>query len=252
MFIETQPKLNLIPTLVELLRGEYKTEIQRWAIEMFHSLMWTVHNSKIDIDLCPAIATALGISNHNGLFHRLFRDCTTFALIRVENSPEFRVVGQPEFLSRETAENGDFIKSVLNFLSQYQLSQPRMTSGSGVSSIISCLLSLTMKPEGRIYPVQISIVTKAIRILSGFIRGSPEIYASVDKIIRRLVIELQNLGEVEHLVYAEKEFPERDAHLGAPRVYKLHELIRLLFKLLGNTVLIHSQHQGNIYIYIYI
>ena len=60
-FIESQPIMKLIPSVVELLASNYSLDLCLNALSLLTSLSNTVFNHTIDIDLLPAILSQIGL-----------------------------------------------------------------------------------------------------------------------------------------------------------------------------------------------
>lgn len=237
-FIETEPKIKLIPSLIQLLKEKVAAPVHVCTFEVLTALLLVNNNSSIGIDLFSNVTNQVAVFSPNGLIQKILKDITS---VKVAKDPAHRVVGSPETVPRETAESSDFALSVINFLATFERSigkgHPTFMNG-----LISSLCNFLNPPVDGYYQFYLPVITKTMTLLNMFMRHSMEDYSMTDLIINRLCIELESILDPKRPVhYAHREYDTNDFYKQKPRDEQRLELCRSLCRLLSSSIRMSHQ-----------
>jgi len=213
-------------------------------LETLSALSRTMQNPTIDIDLLPHITTQIGFTSENGLIQNVVRDITSLKIVKIKQADKIETVvrSNPEFLPKLTAENSQFLEKTILFFNNFD---NRVQKANCLTSIMASMLNLLSLPEGNVYCYDVPTLTKAMRVFHIFMKNSYEDYGCLNSVLSRLCAEIDLLEQEDGLFYGKREGEEVAPE--GPTVPQRQELIRVLFRVLGTSVLI-SNHQSKIHI----
>jgi len=242
-FIETEPKIKLIPSLIQLLKEKVSAVIHVCTFEVLTSLLMVSNNSSIGIDLFSTVTSQVAIFSPNGLIQKILKDITS---VKVIKGSEYKAITNPETIPRETAENCEFALSTINFLSTFERSISR-GHPTFMNGLISSLCNFLNPPVDNHYQFYLPVITKAMLLLNMFMRHNMEDYSMTDLIIKRLCLELESILDFKREVhYAEKELEVFKSYKQKPKDEHRLELCRSLCRLLSSSI--RMSHQMSKYV----